>query len=292
MLPQSLHPLRTNWQKYSQISAIIIPTKHKRTDPYETNAHSADSPAVHRRIYRLHKRTLRTGCEYSATHTPNPTMAASSTVQPDNTDTPVTDAPYGILQDAADSYGFPLCLKNTEGMEKTEIRIYADHAARQWNSHSDSTRQDPLTWSLSGNRLVLSGQWSEELTVDIEIGSATSQKNGKEYTLLVYDEGGDVHRYAEYGLLQPAVNANGFPLSFVHTAGGVTTELRLWQEVALWKRTGTQTAEKDGLQWQIVGNWLNVYGDGFDEQFVFDREANTLTAQSDGTVYRLSADAE
>ncbi len=225
------------------------------------------------------------------THTPDSTVAASSTAQPNSTDIPVTDAPYGILQDAVDSYGFPLCMKNTEGMEKTEIHIYADHAIRAWSSHNDNTRQENLAWSLSGNQLVLSGEWSEELTVDIEIGSAISKKDGKEYTLLIYDESGDAHRYAEYGLLQPAVNTNGFPLSFVHMAGGVTTELRLLQEVALWKRTGTQSAEKDGLQWQIAGNWLNVYGDGFDEQFVFDREANTLTAQSDGTVYHLMTDA-
>ncbi len=228
----------------------------------------------------------------TATHTSDPTVAASTTARPDNTDTPVTDAPYGILQDAADSYGFPLCLKNTEGMEKTEVHIYDQYAVREWTDHNDSTRQEGLAWSLSGNRLVLSGQWSEELTVDIEIGSATSNKDGKEYTLLVYDEGGDAHRYAEYGLLQPEVKANGFPLSFVHTAGGTTTELRLLQEVAQWKRTGTQSAEKNDLQWQIAGNWLNVYGDGFDEQFVFDREANTLTAQSDGRVYRLTADAQ
>ncbi len=108
-----------------------------------------------------------------------------------------TEAEFGILQEVVDSYGFPFYFENTEGMEKTEIRLFESYAQRHWTSNNQQTLHENLVWNLIGNTLQVSGQWEESFLIDMTTGKATSLTDGKVYRLVVYDENGDGHGYVE-----------------------------------------------------------------------------------------------
>ncbi len=108
-------------------------------------------------------------------------------------------APYGILQELVDSYGFPFQLRYTEGMGIVCFDIYEDHADREWHHSLDGNSEyKNLTWVLSGDTLKITGEWEESFTLDMEKGTATSLTDGVEYRLVVYENGGDIsHGYVE-----------------------------------------------------------------------------------------------
>ena len=99
---------------------------------------------------------------------------------------------YGALQEIVDTYGFPIYLRMTEGMELTKVVIDEDSAVREWMSSLDgSTRHENLFWSISDNQLTISGEWEDVFTINIDAGRAVSQADGKEYRIVIYDEDGE-----------------------------------------------------------------------------------------------------
>lgn len=106
-------------------------------------------------------------------------------------------AEYGALQEIVDTYGFPIHLRMTEGMELTKIIIDEDSAEREWMSNDERILYDNLAWSISENQLTISGEWEDVFTINIESGRAVSQADGKEYHIVTYDEEGEVAFFVE-----------------------------------------------------------------------------------------------
>lgn len=101
------------------------------------------------------------------------------------------DATYGCLQGLVETYGFPICLRMTEGMEITTIELSENSAEREWMSNNEKIVHDNLTWSIVDNHLVIDGDWEEEFTVNVESGHAVSALDGKDYKIIIYDEDGN-----------------------------------------------------------------------------------------------------
>ena len=101
------------------------------------------------------------------------------------------DAEYGCLQELVDTYGFPIYLRMTEGMERTKIELSENSAERVWMSNNEKIVHDNLTWSIVDNHLVIDGDWEEEFTVNVESGHAVSALDGKDYKIIIYDEDGN-----------------------------------------------------------------------------------------------------
>ena len=106
---------------------------------------------------------------------------------------------YGTLQEIVDRYGFPIHLRMTEGMELTEIILSESSATREWMSSlvTGSILHENLSWSISGNNLIIYGEWEESFTIDIMAGRARSKTDGKEYRIVTYDDDGEVEFYVE-----------------------------------------------------------------------------------------------
>lgn len=107
------------------------------------------------------------------------------------------DATYGCLQGLVETYGFPICLRMTEGMELTKIEISENTAERVWMSNNERTVHENLMWSVDGNHLVISGDWEEEFAVNVETGRAVSTLNEAEYEIIIYNEKGNPIQYCD-----------------------------------------------------------------------------------------------
>ena len=106
---------------------------------------------------------------------------------------PTEPEEYGALQEIVDTYGFPIYLRMTEGMELTEVVLHEDFAVREWMSSMDgSSLYEDLSWSIRENRLTISGEWSDAFAVNAEAGRAYSEADGKEYRIVTYDDAGEV----------------------------------------------------------------------------------------------------
>ena len=101
------------------------------------------------------------------------------------------DAEYGCLQELVDTYGFPIDLRMTEGMEISTIELSENSAEREWMSNNEKIVHDNLTWSIVDNHLVIDGDWEEEFTVNVESGHAVSALDGKDYKIIIYDKDGN-----------------------------------------------------------------------------------------------------
>ena len=101
------------------------------------------------------------------------------------------DVEYGCLQELVDTYGFPIDLRMTEGMEITTIELSENSAERVWMSNNEKIVHDNLTWSIVDNHLVIDGDWEEEFTVNVESGHAVSALDGKDYKIIIYDKDGN-----------------------------------------------------------------------------------------------------
>ena len=111
---------------------------------------------------------------------------------------PVETARYGALQEIVDTYGFPIHLRMTEGMELTEIVIFEDSAEREWmSSLNGSTLHENLSWYIDDDQLVITGEWEDIFIIDAKAGRAVSEADGQEYRIVTYGEDGEVEFYVE-----------------------------------------------------------------------------------------------
>lgn len=69
------------------------------------------------------------------------------------------------------------------------VKFYEDHAKRElWTKYDADEEQDGLSWKIEGDQMILSGQWSESFTVDLNTMEASSNENGKVYRILPVDK--------------------------------------------------------------------------------------------------------
>ena len=118
----------------------------------------------------------------------NPSTESNDVIAPSPT---ANKTEYGCLQELVDTYGFPIYLRMTEGMEITKIELSENSAERVWMSNNEKIVHDNLTWSIVDNHLVIDGDWEEEFTVNVESGHAVSALDGKDYKFIIYDVNGN-----------------------------------------------------------------------------------------------------
>lgn len=118
----------------------------------------------------------------------NPSTESNDVIAPSPT---ANDTEYGCLQELVDTYRFPICLRMTEGMVVTKIELSENSAERVWMSNNERTVHENLMWSIDGNHLVISSDWEEGFTVNVETGRAVSALDGKEYKIVIFDEEGN-----------------------------------------------------------------------------------------------------
>ena len=106
-------------------------------------------------------------------------------------------AHYGALQEIVDTYGFPIHLRMTEGMELTKVVIDEDSAVREWMSNNERIVHENLSWCINEKQLTIYGEWEDVFTINIDTGRAVSQADGKEYHIVTYDEDGEVAFFVE-----------------------------------------------------------------------------------------------
>lgn len=91
----------------------------------------------------------------------------------------------------------------------------------------------------------------------------------------------------EYGVLQPLVDAYGFPFEFRHTEGMELTsfEIREGSAKREW-HTNDDFAAYDNLNWKLAGNTLEITG-AWTESFLLDMERGAAASLIDDTEYRM-----
>lgn len=99
---------------------------------------------------------------------------------------------YGTLQNTLDTYGFPFRLWHSEGADYYDFIFTADNVQREIFVNFDGPHtMSNLSWSITGNELVISGDWEETFTLDVDLGKATSVNDGKEYRISIQKQDGE-----------------------------------------------------------------------------------------------------
>lgn len=139
-------------------------------------------------------------CDAGKVHEDDVAHTLETLIQPVSKPLPTeSESKYGDLQKIVDSFGFPIHFRMTEGMELTTIELTDNYAKRKWiSSLSDhAILHENLEWSITGDHLIISGEWNQEFTIDAEAGRAYSKSDGKEYRIVTYDDEGEVDFYVE-----------------------------------------------------------------------------------------------
>lgn len=125
-----------------------------------------------------------TGNTYQTTETSSSSSQATST-------TTAVDK-YGSLQELVDTYGLPINLWRIEGVTLTKIELSEGSAKREWMSNIDQQVQENLSWSIDGDHITITGEWNESFNISSGNWRAISEKDGKEYIVIIYNKDGDV----------------------------------------------------------------------------------------------------
>ena len=91
---------------------------------------------------------------------------------------------YGTLQDMVLSYGFPIEFRLDKGTEQTILRLFEGYAERERKAHTQTITNDNIAWSIDGNHLCIFGNYEDSLVIDIEAGTAISEKDGAIYHIV------------------------------------------------------------------------------------------------------------
>lgn len=140
--------------------------------------------------------TTDTGKQANTSNQPTPSESNNASTTTDNTiattetnDT-TTDqentVQYDALQNVIDTHGFPFRLWHSEGADYYDFIFTADNVQREIFVNFDGPHtMSNLSWSITGNELVISGEWEETFTLDADLGLATSVNDGKEYRISI-----------------------------------------------------------------------------------------------------------
>jgi len=118
-------------------------------------------------------------------------FSSSSSQETSITSTTAVDK-NGSLQELVDTYGLPINLWRIEGVTLTKIELSENSAKREWMSNNDQKVQDNLSWNIDGNHITISGEWNEIFSLNSVNWRAISEKDGKEYIVIIYNKDCDV----------------------------------------------------------------------------------------------------
>lgn len=100
-----------------------------------------------------------------------------------------TDAPNEVLTFLDEKYGLAFRLWGPEGHDLYVFHIFPDHAEREChilmpaNTDDIAEFHEDLAWEISGNELIITGDWEESFLIDISANTATSTATGKVYEI-------------------------------------------------------------------------------------------------------------
>ncbi len=118
--------------------------------------------------------------------------SSSSSQETSITSTTTAVDKYGSLQELVDTYGLPINLWRIEGVTLTKIELSEGSAKREWMSNNDQKVQENLSWNIDGDHITISGEWNETFSLNSVNWRAISEKDGKEYIVIIYNKDGDV----------------------------------------------------------------------------------------------------
>lgn len=118
--------------------------------------------------------------------------SSSSSQETSITSTTTAVDKYGSLQELVDTYGLPINLWRMEGVTLTKIELSENSAKREWMSNNDQKIQESLSWNIDGDHITISGEWNETFSLYSVNWRAISEKDGKEYIVIIYNKDGDV----------------------------------------------------------------------------------------------------
>ena len=118
-------------------------------------------------------------------NTTNSTPDNTTNSTPDNTTSPIVDNDATIKAELVSKIGMPFRLWKTEGMSLWRITISENSAEREYsNSMEGQFIQKSLSWKIENGELVITGEWNETFTLDLNKMEATSKTDGKVYSIV------------------------------------------------------------------------------------------------------------
>ena len=224
--------------------------------------------------------STQTGNENGNTTTPgnSTTTNPPATLPSDPIDNDVT-----IKASLIEKYGSSFIFKRHEGMAMWRFTFSETSAERVYqHSMEGMFFQKSLSWKIENGELVITGDWNETFTLNIETSVAISKTDGKEYSIYPEDTS-----LTMYGILSDAVLTYGFPIEFRIDKESEQTIIRLYEGYAEHecKKNG-ETHKNDNVAWSIDDRRLRVFGD-FEASFVIDIENGTATSQSNEEKYKI-----
>jgi hypothetical protein len=121
-------------------------------------------------------------------NTTNSSPDNNTTSTPDNTTTPPVDNDATIKAELIAKVGLPFRLWKTEGMSLWRITILENSAEREYsNSMEGQFIEKSLSWEIENGELVITGEWNETFTLDLDKMEATSKTDGKVYSIVKGD---------------------------------------------------------------------------------------------------------
>ena len=100
-----------------------------------------------------------------------------------------TDPPNEVLTFLDEKYGLAFRLWGPEGHDLYVFHIFPDYAKREChilmpaNTDDIAEFHEDLAWEISGNELIITGDWEESVLIDISANTATSTATGKVYEI-------------------------------------------------------------------------------------------------------------
>jgi hypothetical protein len=121
-------------------------------------------------------------------NTTNASPDNNTTSTPDNTTTPPVDNDATIKAELIAKVGLPFRLWKTEGMSLWRITILENSVEREYsNSMEGQFIEKSLSWEIENGELVITGEWNETFTLDLDKMEATSKTDGKVYSIVKGD---------------------------------------------------------------------------------------------------------
>ncbi|MBQ8742695.1 MAG: hypothetical protein IJZ03_04945 [Clostridia bacterium] len=115
-------------------------------------------------------------------------LTTKSKIDNSSTDSTPVDNNTNIKAELITKVGLPFRLRRTSGMSLWCISISEDSAEREYsNSIEGQLIQKSLIWKIENGELVISGEWSETFTLDLDKMEAISKADGKVYSIVAGD---------------------------------------------------------------------------------------------------------
>ena len=95
-----------------------------------------------------------------------------------------------VLTYLSNKYAMKFNLRCSDGQDLYVFYIFPDHAERSCdilmsaNTDDVSVYTKNLSWAVSGDELIITGEWEESFKIDISTGTATSTTSNKVYQIV------------------------------------------------------------------------------------------------------------